>query len=576
MFSENYSISLKDDGSPREMDRNGPVVTYKAIGRDSGRTISLQLIPLSSLSEAERVRFEEGTQAAQKLEHDNIVRVFDAGAEDDHLVFVSEYVEGESAKDWIDEHGPMPADAVLRIGFQVTNALAAAEERGVTSRSIQPANLVVLPGVAADGGWPAIKIRNFGLPVVKLNSENGEPRDLFPSTPSQFASPEQRANTAVDVRSDFFSLGATMWFLLTGNAPPPSQPNESRLRMSAPDVPRFVRNLVSQMLRTDPEERPQHPADLAGRLHAALQKAERRTAFTRSFAPAAIPGAMKPGKKRLVPALALAAAILVLAGLGAFVLPQQLANRERKPLGVLIGVPEATPDASPVSGSTETPAAIPQQGQQSPVIAQQSVSRSASSVNSLGGASSAKPDADKLSSSPELAENNRMSETLPAPAEGPPQTDQPIAPADALPPAEKSEPLPIDASNNPATAATDSSSLGAEKAKPQSSSENATKGDDSKHTDSPASKQKSQRQRVAKSSSPHPRAPLRVGGKSARVVGTTPRGNWILRLPSGETIIAPPVPDLEDAPIVTPRRVRRVERPTMEDEPPIMVLPPGY
>src|SRR3982751_2076255 len=213
MFSENYSVCLNDDGSPRELGRNGPVVTYKAIGYDSGRTASMQLIPLASLSEADRVRFEESAQAARKLDHDNITKVFDIGREGDHLVFVSEYVEGESAEEWIDEHGPMAPDAVLRIGFQVTNALAAANEHGVTSRSIQPANLMILPGVAADGGWPRIKIRDFGLAAVKLDSENGETRHLFAPLPPQFASPEKGANTNVDVRSDIFSLGATMWFL---------------------------------------------------------------------------------------------------------------------------------------------------------------------------------------------------------------------------------------------------------------------------------------------------------------------------------------------------------------------------
>ncbi len=54
MFSENYSVCLDDDGLPREIGRNGPVVTYKAIGDDSGRTVAMQLIPLASLSEGER------------------------------------------------------------------------------------------------------------------------------------------------------------------------------------------------------------------------------------------------------------------------------------------------------------------------------------------------------------------------------------------------------------------------------------------------------------------------------------------------------------------------------------------
>ena len=141
----------------------------------------------------------------------------------------------------------MPADAVLRIGFQVVNALAVAEARGVSPRAIQPANLIIRPGVAADGGWPAIKVRNLGLPAVKVTPAEGETRELVPSMPPQFASPEQRENRAVDVRSDVFSLGATMWFLLTGSAPPAAEPKEAGPRLSAPDVQRFIRNLVSRM-----------------------------------------------------------------------------------------------------------------------------------------------------------------------------------------------------------------------------------------------------------------------------------------------------------------------------------------
>src|SRR5437660_6037659 len=115
MFSENYSVCLNDDGSPREIARNGPVVTCKAIGYDSGRVVAMQLIPLASIDEAERVRFEENARGAQKLNDSNLATVFDVGVEHDHLVFVSEYLEGETADAWISAHGPMAPDAVLRI-----------------------------------------------------------------------------------------------------------------------------------------------------------------------------------------------------------------------------------------------------------------------------------------------------------------------------------------------------------------------------------------------------------------------------------------------------------------------------
>src|SRR4029453_2815287 len=149
MFSENYSVCLNDDGSARELERHGPVVTHKAIGYDSGRVVAMQLIPLASIDEVDRVRFEENARAAQKLDESNLARIFEVGVKDDHLVFVTEFLDGETAEAWVDEHGPMPADAVLRIGLQVMNALAAASAHSLTHRSIQPANLMILPGAAS-------------------------------------------------------------------------------------------------------------------------------------------------------------------------------------------------------------------------------------------------------------------------------------------------------------------------------------------------------------------------------------------------------------------------------------------
>jgi serine/threonine protein kinase len=579
MFSENYSVCLNDDGSARELERNGPVVTYKAIGYDSGRAVAMQLIPLTSIDEVDRVRFEESARAAQKLDDSNIARVFDVGIEDEHLVFVTEYLEGETAKAWIDAHGPMPADAVLRIGLQVMNALAAASAHSLTHRSIQPANLMILPGAADDGGWPRIKLLNFGLAGLKVRSDGDEMHELVPSMPSQFASPEQLENRPVDFRSDIFSLGAAMWFLMTGSAPSALPTTEAGPRLSAPAgaVPRFVRNLVSQMLRTNPEERPQDPDAFAERIHASLQKAERRTAFTRSFGPPAITTIPIRERKRIAPALALAASVVVLASLGAFYFVRS--QRESKPLGVIIGVPETAEASSlpvatssppspasslPVAASSPASPVINQAPEQSGLVAQQSPTQTASPP--------APPvTADKLSSSPQLAANNRMAE-LPVPAEGPSETSQTRSSEDP-PPAEKSESPPGDLSDRAATAAKDSVPAAAAANEPPNSSERVAST--RKRDDASVSKTKARRHRVAKSARPLP--PLRVGSESARVVRTTANGNWVLRLPSGETIVTPPVPNIEDAPVISHRRVRRVLRPIpLDDDAPVIVLPPQF
>jgi len=566
MFSENYSVCLNDDGSPREIARSGPVVTYKAIGYDSGRVVAMQRIPLARIDEVERVRFEQNARTAQKLDNTNLARVLDVGVEHDHLVFVSEYLEGETADAWVRAHGPMPADAVLRIGLQVMHVLAEAATHSLTHRSIQPANLMILPGAAFDGGWPGVKLLNFGLGGLKVQSDNSETHEPAPSLRPEFSSPEQLENKPVDFRSDIFSLGAAMWFLLTGSAPSALPTTESGPRLSAPTgaVPRFVRNLVSQMVRTNPNERPQNAAAFAEKIQACLQKAERQTAFTRSFAPAAIPTIPIREKKRIAPALALAAAIAVLASLGAFYFVRS--QRESKPLGVIIGVPETTEaSALPVTASASPLPVVNQVAEPPGLVAQQSPTQAASPAPT--------PTANNVSSPPQLAANNRMAEP-PIPAEGPSATSQAPVSSES-PPAEKNESAPTDLPNRTELAAKDSVATTASGDKPSSSPAHA--GAASKRSDSNASTTKGRRQRVAKSSARRPLPPLHVGSASARLVGTTPNGLWILRLPSGETIVTPPAPNIDDAPVISHRRVRRVLRPIpLGDEPPVIVLPPDF
>jgi serine/threonine protein kinase len=425
--------------------------------------------------------------------------------------------------------------------------------------------LMILPGAASDGGWPRVKLVNFGLAGLKVRSDGSETHELVPSIPPEFSSPEQLENKPVDFRSDIFSLGAAMWFLMTGSAPSALPTTESgpRLSTSAGAVPRFVRNLISRMLRTNPEERPQDPTAFAEKMHACLQKAERRTAFTRSFGPPAVTTIPIREKKRVAPALALAAAIAILASLSAFYFVRS--QPESKPLGVIIGVPETAEASSlPVAASSPPSPVINQTAEQSGLIAQQSPTQTASPL--------ATPvTADKLSSSPQLAANNRMAEP-PVPAEGPSETSQ--APISAEPPhAEKSESPPGDLPDRAAIAAKDSVPTAAAANEPPNSSERVAST--RKRGDSSASKTKARRHRLAKSARPLP--PLRVGSESARVVGTTPNGNLILRLPSGETMVTPPVPNIDDAPVISHRRVRRVLRPIpLEDEAPVMVLPPNF
>src|SRR5207253_2723079 len=201
-------------------------------------------------------------------------------------------------------------------------------------------------------------------------------------------------------------------------------------------------------------------------------------------------------KRRIAPSLALAAAIAILASLGAFYFVRS--QRESKPLGVIIGVSEmAEVSPQPVAASSPPSPVISQAAEQSGLIAQQSPTQTASPP-------ATSVTADKLSSSPQLAANNRMAEP-PVPAEGPSETSQ--APISAgPPPAEKSELLPSDLPDRTALAAKDSPPTTTAGNEPLNSSEQVVST--RKRNDSTASKTKSRRQRLARSSAARSLPPL--------------------------------------------------------------------
>src|SRR5437870_10435797 len=212
-FLGHYRISVGRDGTPHELGRAGAAITYKAVDQRSGEPVALKLIPIANIDEELQKQFEEQARPAQQLHHSNIAKVLDFGKEAGQFVYVSEYLEGETVDSWVEEHGPMPPDAVLRVAAQVVSALSAASFHRLTHRAIQPSNLMIVPGPTAEGGWPFVKLINFGLTGFNPDSHGGETRE------AQFASPEQLQHGTVDFRSEIYSLGATMCFLLTGAAP---------------------------------------------------------------------------------------------------------------------------------------------------------------------------------------------------------------------------------------------------------------------------------------------------------------------------------------------------------------------
>jgi serine/threonine protein kinase len=316
-----YEIERHPDGSLYELGRGAMGVTYRAIDTTLQRKVALKIIKIgvAKRSADARERFMREARAAAALRHENIATVFQFGIceETGQYFYAMELIEGETLDERVHRAGPLDVRATIDIARQVTAALAAAEKHGLIHRDLKPANLmlvspdgetlgastqrgdysnvrsVVATALRRRGGRNPIgadrktekllvKIIDFGL--AKALNAPVDPmsltRDRFVGTPA-FASPEQFApkafGAALDVRSDIYSLGLTLWFALTGKTPFPGHSVEEIHRaqqsdalpieqLKAAQVPHRVRSLLESMLAFEPAARP-GTHDLAVRLH---------------------------------------------------------------------------------------------------------------------------------------------------------------------------------------------------------------------------------------------------------------------------------------------------------------------
>ncbi|MEK7866524.1 MAG: protein kinase [Planctomycetota bacterium] len=259
----------------RRIGRGGMGEVFLAEHPVLGRKAALKVLPGGWLITPDRVeRFHREARLAAQLDHPNIVRVLHAGSQGGLHFLVLEYVEGESLGDRIERLGKLPIDEALGLIEQAARGLDAAHKHGIIHRDIKPGNLLV----STDG---TLKVADFGLARELMAPSDLTGSNQVLGTPS-FMAPEQVEARPLDARTDIFSLGATLYCLITGKLPfqgdtavavlyqivhVPPKP----LAAACPGTPPAVERLVSSLLEKSPDKRPAS-AELVASAIAAVRK----------------------------------------------------------------------------------------------------------------------------------------------------------------------------------------------------------------------------------------------------------------------------------------------------------------
>ncbi|MBV8140289.1 MAG: serine/threonine-protein kinase PknK, partial [Deltaproteobacteria bacterium] len=267
---EHYELVTGEDGKPVELGRGAMGVTYKAVDIDLHCPVTLKVISEKYLGdESARLRFLREARAAASVRHPNVAWVLHLGRTGQNYFYAMEFVEGETLEKLIKHSGRLEVKLALEIATQVAAGLAAVHKQKLVHRDIKPSNVMVS---LEEGGVVTAKIIDLGL--AKSLDEQGAQSAIstpgaFAGTP-EFASPEQFTGLPVDIRSDLYSLGVTLWQMLTGKTPFRGTPGEVMYQhqhtpLALEELKGILQPIVTLLevlLEKDPSRRFQNPAEL--------------------------------------------------------------------------------------------------------------------------------------------------------------------------------------------------------------------------------------------------------------------------------------------------------------------------
>jgi serine/threonine protein kinase len=247
----------------------GMGAVFRATDEKLGRTVAVKVLSRNRKDADSLRRFKNEAQSAARLDHPNIARVFYVGEDAGWNFIVFEYISGVNIRDLVSQHGPLSLQDCWSYVFQVADALMHASERNIVHRDIKPSNILV----TSDG---TAKLVDMGLARFhQLNADNSDDTASGVTLGTfDYISPEQaRDPRNTDVRGDIYSLGCTLYYMLTGFAPYPAGTVLQKLLSHSGDPvpdPRTFREelddgtvqILHKMLAKQPSNRYQTPNDL--------------------------------------------------------------------------------------------------------------------------------------------------------------------------------------------------------------------------------------------------------------------------------------------------------------------------
>ena len=276
-----FEVEADKDGFPIEVGAGAMAVTFRARDTVLDCTVALKVINRKiATNPIARTRFLREARAAARLYHPNVARVTYYGEQDGECFYVMEFVEGETLEERVRREGPLSPTFALEVTLQAARALSAAESCGVVHRDFKPSNLMIASrqGEEQSSDTVLVKVIDFGVAKL-LGAGFDQTQAGFIGTPA-YASPEQFAGSeapSIDTRSDIYSLGVTLWYLLSGRTPFSGRSLEEIQRRQLEQLPLDqlevakknpeLAELLRFMLAVDPADRPQSARELLSAVH---------------------------------------------------------------------------------------------------------------------------------------------------------------------------------------------------------------------------------------------------------------------------------------------------------------------